>query len=419
LKPTLLIPPLVALVIAAVWLGNQHQSLSALEQESVWLEKHIAATHSSSASFDSSQAGPTSFKKSEQENVPQDWAEIAKQLDELEGDRDIGTMRMMLKLQLQVMEMGQDELVAALDDISALDLSEESRKTLESLLIESLIGKDPELALTKGVGHLQGEKGLIQWQLSRAFTEWTKKDPAKSSSWLDQQIAEGKFDSKSLKGRNPSLIEFEATLIHHLISSDLNAAANRLKAMPDKERDNVLRNADIQEKDQSSFAKLVREHLSEKDQARTLAKHATDLITEEDGYSKVTAYLDRIQATPAERAKSARDVAESKFEKITNDRKVTREDVDEMRKWVGTQAPSGVGSATGKALNDALQGPHKMEFSEVADLALYYHQSSPNDDMLVELLDSKHARKNKTQALILAEKISDPVRRQEILEKLK
>ena len=77
--------------------------------------------YSSTDSY-SSQADSASSKKSEQKKVPQDWVMIAGQLDELESDRDIGAMRMMLKLQQQVMEMNQDELLAALDEISLKNL---------------------------------------------------------------------------------------------------------------------------------------------------------------------------------------------------------------------------------------------------------------------------------------------------------
>jgi hypothetical protein len=60
-----------------------------------------------------------------------------------------------------------------------------------------------------------------------------------------------------------------------------------------------------------------------------------------------------------------------------------------------------------------------MEFSEAAELAVQYNDASGNDDVLSTFLDRGPARQNKEQARLLAEKISDPKRREEILKSLK
>ncbi len=137
-----------------------------------------------------------------------------------------------------------------------------------------------------------------------------------------------------------------------------------------------------------------------------------------DGFSKVTEFLDRIQATPAERSACVEQAAESSSRSISHRNKITREDIDTMREWVSQQAPESTDSVTGEALANALQGSRKMEFSEAAELAVQYHEASGNNDVLSSFLEGWPARQNKEQARVLAGKISDPKRREEILKNL-
>lgn len=419
MKPTSFIPPVVALVIAGGWIGSQRHSIATLEKESDLLRKHIAA-RSSGAGDDSPHSKNAPPGKLAKDKEPLDWKKIAAQFVEMQNSGGMGDMRTMMRFQQRLLEMSKEELVAALDEIAALDLPAESRAMLELMLIGPLVQKDPELALTRFIDQIQVKKSGMGWQLSNAFQQWAKKDPAKASAWFDQQIAAGKFDSKSLDGKSRPRQQFEGALINVLLASDPDAAGRRLGTMPEDQRSDVLTQHQFQqlkEEDQLAFAKLVRSQVPADEQADALARQASRVVLG-DGYSKVTEYLDRIDATPAERAVCAGGAAESK---LTNydDKKVTREDLDAMREWVGSQAPQALGSITGKALGNAMQGSHKMEFSEAAELAVQYNQASGNDEVLASFLESWPARKNKEQARVLAEKISDGKRREEILKRLK
>jgi hypothetical protein len=74
---------------------------------------------------------------------------------------------------------------------------------------------------------------------------------------------------------------------------------------------------------------------------------------------------------------------------------------------------------TGEALAEASQDSEEFGFAQASKLALEYHQSSGNDEVLIAFLESYAARSNLEEALPLAEKISDPQKREEILEQLK
>lgn len=419
LKPTLFIPPVVALAIAGTWLGTQRQSISNLEQQSAVLRKAIAA-RSSGPSSESAQAKPAAPAKAANAKEPIDWKKIAEQFAEIRQAGGTGDMRTMMRFQQRLQAMSKEELVAALDEIAALDFPIETRNMLEQMIVGPLVEKDPELALTKFIDRLHDNDGSLSWQLSNAMQKWAKKDPAAAIAWFDRQIAAGKFDSKSLDGRSQSRIQFEGNLIHVLLGTDPEAAGRRLAAMPEDQRDDALSQFSFQplkDEEQLAFATLVRDQVAEKDQARTLAQHASRLVGK-DGYSKVTEFLDRIQATPAERSASVEQAAESSIRTISHQSKITREDLDTMREWVTAQAPESTGRATGSALANALQGSRKLDFSEAAELAVQYHEASDNDDVLHSFLNGWGARQNKEQARILAGKISDAKRREEILQNL-
>jgi hypothetical protein len=426
LKPISFIPPVVALIIAGGWLASQHQSITRLEQKSSILRKSIAA-RLSGAEDDSPGAKKALSAKAAKDKEPLDWKKIAAEFAEMRENDDIDNMdnmdnmRIVMRFKHRLQTMTKEELVAALDEIAALDLTAGSRAMLEQMLVEPLIQKDPELALTHFIDHIQNENSGLNYYLSCALQELAKKDPVKASAWFDQQIAAGKFDSKSLDGKSEPRQQFEGALIEVLLASDPDAAGHRLGAIPEDQRYKVLTiypGRFLKEENQLTFAKLIRSQLPADEQADTLAQQASYLIFD-GGYSKVTDYLNRIEATPSERAKCAEEVANSKMIN-RNDKKVTRENLDEMREWVTTQAPEALASITGKSLGRAAVDSHKMEFSEAADLALQYNQISSNDDVLINFLESWPARENgnKEEARALAEKITDEKRREEILKDL-
>lgn len=421
MKPILLLPPGVALTIAGIWLGIQHQAISTLEQESEVLQKAITA-RSSGSQLDSASRNLTSATKAAAAKEPLDWKKISAQLLEMEGTGGgAGDMRSMMKFQQRLQAMSKEELVAALDEIATLDLPQESRDQMEQMLIGPLALKDPELVLTKFIDRIQENHGMISWQLANAMQEWAKKDPASAIAWFDQQITAGKFDSKSLDGKSKPRIQFEGNLINILLSSDPDAAGRRLAVLPEDQRDEALMQwsgEQLKDEDQPAFAKLVRDQLPQKDQAKALGQKASALVNCNEGYSKVTEFLDRIQAPPAERTACVEQAAESKLFNTSLQKAITRENLDAMREWVTAQAPESTSTATGKALANASynQNVRKIEFSEAANLAFDY--DAGDGTVARSFLAGWQAVQNKEEIRVLANKISDPKRREEILKNL-
>ena len=410
----------MALIIAAGWLGSQRHSISTLEKESELLQEHIEMARSSLAVTEHSPAGPAAASKTPKGKEPLDWKKIAAQMREMQQGGGMGDMRTMIRMQQRLQTMTKEELIAALDNIATLDLTGEERLMLEQMLLGPLAQKDPEVALTKFIDRMNEGHGTMGWVLGNAMSEWAKKDPVAAAAWFDQQIAAGKFDSKTLDGKSAARTQFESALIRVLLDSDPEAAGRRLATLPTGERGDVLKNytaTPLKEESQMAFAKLVRSQLPEKEQGQVLAQQAAHLVGED--YSKATAFLERIEATPAERSACVEQAAESRIQSISFNQKITAKDLDTMREWTTSQAPDTTDRVTGEALSRTLQGQNKMDFAEAATLAARYQEASGGDDVLYAFLDGYIPEEDREQARVLAEKITDETRRNRILPRFK
>lgn len=412
-----LLPPAVALVIVGTWIGIQRLSISAMEHENDVLRKHIAEVGLADQGVAPTRAKSSSPDKLAKDKGPLNWKKLAGQFVEMQKSGGIGDMRETVHLQQRLQMMTAGDIAAAMDEIATLDLPAASHALLEQVLLPQLIQKNPELALTRFVDRL--EEGTIGSLLAVALREWANKDVGKANAWFDQQITAGKFDnSKSLDGRSPSRMQFEATLIGVLLAADPASAARRLRAMPEDQRADVIGNyavTSLNQTTQTVFAKLVREQVPEKDQARTFAGQAAQWVTQ-GGYAKVTEYMKQINATPVERTACIEQAIATTI--LPNDKKITHDDLDALRTWVATQAPGTTDSITGRVLCVAALRQGKLDFADAADFAVQYSQASGNDDVLVTFVENWALAGNKEQARALAARISDETRRAELLQRL-
>ena len=422
LKASYIIPPIAALILVGAWNVIQLRSISSLENDAVALQEKISAAVSSGklpaglSSSDRPNKGTSSIRRQ-----PRDWKELSARLIEMQNGGSRSDLRAGVSFQQELTKMTQAEMTAALDEIAGLDLSDEAREMLESLIIAPLIREDPKLALERFSDRIGDDSNMIGWQLSSALRDWAQKDLAGATAWFDRQIADGKFDSKTLDGRNEERTRFEAALMQSLLSSDPGAASLRLANIPEDQRREVLEQISFPElnlEDQKAYAELVRQLVPQDERAGSFAHIASELV-DDSGYGKVSDFLDAVQATPEERAASATQTAESRMQVLGMEGNVTRTDVDSLREWLTRQAPGQVDSITGKALAEAAQDEGKFKFFEASQLALHYQQSSGNDDVLVAFLESYSARSNLEEAIHLADQITDAKRRAEILDQLK
>ena len=407
--------PAVALILVAGWIGSGRSSISLLEKKSSVLRAALAAR---SADSGADAAVPKSADPLGKEMEPIDWKKIPAQMEEIRVNSDMGDFVSFLRLGNKFAALSKEELISALEESATLDLPDESRLLLQQMLLRPLCDKDPEDALKRYFGRMDNQDESLNGVLSGAMKNWAGKDLAAATAWFDQQITAGKFDAKSLDGESYTRIQFEGQLFEALFPNDLAAAASRLKSVPEDYRAKSLRNGghSIEDKDQLAYANLIRAVLPVKDQTEMF----THYITYELDGGEPSEYLDRIKATSAERAICVEHVVKSKIQDLSRNRKVTREDLDAMREWTTSQAPGTTDQVTGVALANSTQGTQKLEFSEAAALATQYHEASGNDDVLTGFLMAYDPDSgSKEEARVLAQKISDVKKREEILTRFK
>ena len=424
MKIKLLILPSFALICVASWFGSERRSASLLENESSALKEAIAARASGSGA-DAVASKAKSADQLAQEKGPIDWKKIVAQVAEKQSG---GGLRSYLRIEERFNALSKEELASTLDKIATGDIPEETRQELQQLLLKSLCEKDPEYALTRYFGLMGEPNAPVSKRLYEALAGWAGKNPVAATAWLDQQIAAGKFESKALESKSLNLYgpgfasvqsQFEDALIVALNSTDPAVALARLKSLPEDQRLRSLAGYGIKDKDLLAYANLIRNGLPEKAQRYAFKYQIQDRIGRGKGYTEVTEFLNSIQATPAERAVSVEQVAAYKILVLSQTKTPTLEEIDSLRTWATSQALGVTDKATGSALAMATQISN-LEFSEAAALATHYHEASGNDDVLSSFLAScQPGPRHEKQAAVLAAKISDVKKREEVLSRFK
>jgi hypothetical protein len=416
LKPLHLISPLVALGLVVAWNASQRQAISTLERQQQSLRWQIRAADSTPLTKPNSTTPAIS-------TAPRvaDWRGLATELVALRGGSSRSGMQAILEFQRRIAEMSQQEILAALDAIAAMDLSPDARDLLEAALAGRLARLDPKALLTRHVDKLAAPPSVLSGQLPAAMREWAKQDDAAASQWLNDQIAAGHFDSKTLDGRNDLRSQFEAVLLESLLGADLQSAASRLAAIPEDQRREVLEKlpfANLTASERELYAHLIRQFIPADERAGSFAHLASQLLAAQDDES-LSHFLDAVQATAEERTAAARQLAESQIHTLSLAGEVRKEDVDQLRSWLDRQAPGQTEMITGKALAEAAQKGGRLSFDDASQLVLHYQNASGRDEVLIGFLTSYSARSNFEQAQPLLEMIADPQRRAEILAQLK
>lgn len=408
MKPTHLLPPVLALVAAGIWIGSQRWSISALELESEALRGRleVARQDPATAATDPSVAGQRNSKsKALRPGSKVDWKKMAATQAAMRSGGG-GDLRAMVALQKTLLALSVEELLAAFDEIAALDLSDDAKRELEGTLIGLLANKDPQAALERFADRIAGSDGGLAWQLSNAFQSWSAKDTTAAAAWMDRQVKAGTFDNKRLDGQHDPRIRFEAGLIRSLAARDPAEAARRLASLPEDQRDEVFTNPfhfRIRPGTEKAVADLIRTQVAAEDRLSTLGRSSAPLVKE--GYGKVGEFLGAIDASPEERAAVVGEALRVRFkgEEMTTS-------AEETRAWILAQAPADAERLSGEALAH-MSGC--LEFPEMAKEALKYQQASGNDDALVSFLKNA-PDESRFEILELAEKISDPVKREEV-----
>ena len=418
MKPLHFIPLGLALAALAFWSFSQRQSAGELAAQSQGLQQKITTAQKAHTATTPSEKLKTTAKSMDQ---PLDWKNLAARISAAQKEDSTVTDAALENFKQRLAKMTAPELLAALDEISALGLETEAKALLEETLVEALIPQDPAQTLVKFADRIRDESDGVGWQLAGALGEWAKRDLAAATAWFDKEITAGRFESKSLDGQSEARLEFEAALLGQLLASTPKAAATRLAALPEDQRRTALEQMDTENmgpSGQQAYMDLLRKLVPQAERGDALS-YLISQVNPDGDYPKVTEFLNSIQATPEERTVATGAAAGNQLEEIAGERAVTRNDLETMRAWLKQQSPTTMDRMTGEALGQAVQEDGEFSFAQAAALVADYHQSSGNDDVITGFLTTASADGKNEEARSLAGKIKDTKRREQALADLK
>jgi hypothetical protein len=435
------VPPVLALIIAAAWLAYLRGSNSALEQDNLSLEKKIAVFRNSSF-FQNESASTEAMrsrvkrerKSSEMESKPSgDWVGTSRDWNAIVLFNNNEGVRFNLtaacrRLETLASEMSGDELARAYTQMASLPVDAPFRNYLESLMLDQLKEKNPEFAFSQLLAKCQNEDtGPIKMG---DFDEWLARDPAAASTWYQSQIAANVFD-KTLDGKTPNFVPFEAAFIMSLLASDPAAAEQRMNNIPQDLRASLGAYVwDVPKENSKAFVDLLRESMPMEEYMAILRKNSLtekNFSGDSDNEPKnAQKNLDNLGFTPEERATLlSQDFADFAQYRAMRDKygMPSREKFDEQRKWIQAVDPSSADRATGVALQRYLKESNTTSAQDfVEKVAMEYHGSGGGDELLLPLIESSANGSipfPKDRARVMATKITDGRLREEMLEKLK
>jgi hypothetical protein len=403
----LYLPSALALLAGGTWLFMQRAELSAVRHQQGLVRKQLAAARPAEPISTRSSAPPPSRVRNQL---------TAGNAVSPSGKLTGQTTNQLVELSLS---MDRQQLVAALEELPALGLPAAADKTAESVLLVALAKIDPQWVLDH-VGKDTGpdDSGWRNGMRSRAFDSLVKKDRAAAAGWLEQRIAAGDFDSKRLDGNNDARIKLERPLLKAMISADPAAAGQRVAAMSEFDaRGTLVRLVeDVTPQTEAAFVEISRKHLTDADHLETLARLAG---SKAGNLAEVSACLKRIAVTPVEKDACVASAARMKMSGMEDGNHVTREGVDDLRRWIAAETPERLDALTGTLLVESTLSQSGLDYAEAAEMVLHYHEATGSDDLLCAFLDVHTKRFEAGPARKVASKIADPARRAERLNKLK
>lgn len=438
--------PLTALIIAAVWLTYLRGSNSALEQDNLSLEKKIEKYRSASLTqnernrTEAMRTGPMRSKMKREKKLAEtqskpsgDWVATSRDWNAIVLFNNNEGVRFNLtpacrRLEALAAEMSGDELTRAYTQMATLPVDAPFRNYLEAIMLKQLKEKNPEFAFTQLLAKCQNED-TAPLKLGD-FDQWLAKDPTAAAAWYERQIAANVFD-KTLDGKTPNMVPFEAAFMMSLLASDPAAAEQRMNNIPPDLRGSLVDYVwDVPKEKSKAFVDLLRKSMPVEDYMAILKNNS---LTEyhfrfdsETDPKDVQKNLDSLGITPEERStlltQHFSDIA--KYRSMRDKYGVpSREQFDGYRARIQGIDPSSADKATGMALQSYLaesKTTGAQDFVEKA--AMDYHRSGAGDEIMVPLIEGSANGSipfPKERARVMAGKITDGKLRAELLEKLK
>jgi len=357
MKLTHLAPPVIALVIAAVWLANLRGAKSAIRQENALLREKIANSRNSAGSQDerSRVREEREIKPSGDEiRLSADWVSTSRDWKKLvlfvnEDVENSFSTEVWSRLENLALETSGEELTTAYSEMAGISILTRIRDRVEWLMLRELEQKNPAFAFSQYIAKYQAE-GVVPQGLAR-FNEWIARDPAAATASYESQLAAGAFD-KSLDGKSPVLLPFEGALISSLLATDPATAGQRLNAVPPEQRGEMLSRyiKSVTGKDHNAFAETLRRTMTVEQYMGFIKSKVMPFNYLNDPVA-IQKNLDRLAATPDERSTLMATEAGIIMDlAAASPRDPTRVTFDHFRQWAQAVDPASADQTTGAGL---------------------------------------------------------------------
>ncbi|RYD21998.1 MAG: RNA polymerase sigma factor [Verrucomicrobiaceae bacterium] len=423
MKTSTYIPPVVALILSAMWLTMQNQSLAALEKGNEELAARLDAPAARRTVTASSTAGPA--RRLSRNTAPRkaagtpgaggiDWQEFAEMITASRASTApmmFDGLRFNRMMEADLKRMSREELVAAYREVAALDAPESTLDVIQTYIATLLCRRFPEYALTQLTDHLSsGGSSSVGTFLGEAFLKWYQKDATAATTWLDGQIAAGTFENGTLSGYSYLRSAIEGNVITALLASDPAMAARRLEALPLKHR--LVPFGKVEPENLAAFAELVRSHLSKENGIAAIEYQLHHVPASLKNFST---YIRNIRATPEELNACVLKVVSIQVSYAALNQEP--QDFPGLRAWADSQIPGSADRVIGSTLG-SWSNLLDMGFAEAARLAEEQAKAGDADAVLAAFLESGFTAEYKEAARGMAAKISDAATRERILKKL-
>jgi hypothetical protein len=235
---------------------------------------------------------------------------------------------------------------------------------------------------------------------------------------------------KTLDGKSPNMVPFEAAFMMSLLASDPAAAEQRMSNIPPELRASLGAYVwSVPKENSKAFVDLLRKSMSMEEymailKDNNLTEYNFRFDSETDP-KVVQKNLDDLGITPEERAilltQHFADIA--KYRSIGDKFGMpSREKFDEYRARIQAIDPASADCATGFALQSYLAESKTTSVQDfVEKVATDYHGSGAGDEILLPLIEGSANGSipfPKERARVLATKITDQTLREEMLQKL-
>ena len=334
-------------------------------------------------------SGQSIWEVSRVQQAPLDWKHLCKIAVEEGGRSWLEWKTKQARYERGLKKLTVDELLGLLAEIRKLACSESTTVAINTLILESLIEKEPLLGFPLGMDLLKDkDKYLYADQMNLSFQAWVARDPEAADKWLREQdphLSTG----KAWQGLFGSM---RSALISQLLRQDPTRLADVVGSLPVEYRYGALKGGFANWNDgldDLPAVGILRQFLPRDEQILMIGEIYYGVAAFGD-YQRLGNVLQSLSPTVDERNEIMFAASKARMQMGTG--KPPQESLDEIRSWVGKQAPGVLDRVTGEFISINFSRDRDEKHAE--ELVLKYHDAGASDDVITAFIESSESEKS-------------------------